>query len=131
VSEGAATDDLDGALAAFFDGRAEARVLFDVVLEAIEALGPCTMRVTKSQVAFSRRRGFAWAWTPDRYLRGETAPLVLSVALGRRDASPRWKEVVEPARGRWMHHLELTSASDVDAEVRAWLREAADAAGAR
>ena len=86
------------------------------------------MGVTKSQIAFSIRRGFAWAWTPDRWLRGETAPLVLSIALRRLDESPRWKEVVEPRPGHWMHHLELWSASEVDDDVRAWLLEASEAA---
>lgn len=113
--------DLDAALDAFFAGRPEARALFDLVRAAVEDVGPASMRVTKSQVAFTRRRGFAWAWTPDRYLKGETAPLVLSVALDARDPSPRWKEVVEPSPGRWMHHLELHEARDIDAEVRAWL----------
>jgi hypothetical protein len=36
----------------------------------------------------------------------------------------RWKEVVEPARGRFMHHLELTEAGDIDDQVRLWLYEA-------
>lgn len=122
----ALADDLDR----FFDRRPEARALFDVVRARIDALDVAgvRVRVTMSQIAFSRRRGFAWAWTPDRYLRGRTAPLVLSVALGRRDASPRWKEVVEPAPGRWLHHLELTEPGQVDAEVLDWLREAAGGA---
>ena len=119
---------LDEQLDAFFDDRAEAHSLFDAVRSLIEALGPVDLRVTKSQVAFSRRRAFAWAWMPDRYLRGETAPLVLSIALSRRDESPRWKEAVEPRPGRWMHHLELRSADELDDEVRAWLTEARDAA---
>jgi hypothetical protein len=122
-------DDLDQRLDIFFEGRAEARTLFDSMRAQIEALGSVELRVTKSQVAFSRRRGFAWAWTPDRYLRGETAPLVLSLALSRRDGSPRWKEVVEPRRGRWMHHLELRSTDELDDEVRGWLSEARDGAG--
>ena len=115
-------------LDAFFGDRAEARHLFDAVRALIEAIGPAKLRVTKSQVAFSRRRGFAWAWTPDRYLRGATARLVLSIALSRRDDSPRWKEVVEPTPGRWMHHLELRAIDELDDEVRAWLTEAAQEA---
>jgi hypothetical protein len=63
---------------------------------------------------------------PDRYLgRGHT-PLVLSLAFDSRRDSPRWKQVVEPAPGRYMHHLELRSASEIDDEVRGWLREAWD-----
>ena len=51
-------------------------------------------------------------------------PLVLTVALRHLDTSPRWKEVVEPAPGRFTHHLELRSPDQVDAEVRDRLAEA-------
>lgn len=39
--------------------------------------------MTKSQVAFYRRKAFAWAWMPGKYLRGRGAPLVLTLALRR------------------------------------------------
>ena len=112
----------------FFAGHAESRAIFGAVRAAVDAVGPAEVRVTKSQVAFRRKRAFAWAWMPDMYLKGGHAPLVLTVALRRRDASPRWKEVVEPAPGRFTHHLELRSPSDVDAQARRWLREAWDLA---
>ena len=108
----------------FFAGRTEARAIFDELSCSVESIGPAEVRVTKSQIAFRRRTGFAYAWTPDRYLRGDTAPLVLSVSLRRRDESPRWKEVVEPASGRFMHHLELRAPEEIDADVIAWLAEA-------
>jgi len=108
----------------FFTGHEPSRPLFDVVQQAIDALGPVDVRVTKSQIAFRRRVAFAWAWIPDRYLRGGHAPLVLSVALRRRDDSPRWKEIVEPRPGRFMHHLELYAPADIDDLVREWLAEA-------
>ncbi len=73
-------------------------------------------------------RGFAYLWLPGQYLRGPHADVVLSVALDRHDPSPRFKEVVEPAPGRWMHHLELDGPDEVDAEVVEWLREAASQA---
>ena len=50
-------------------------------------------------------------------------------AAGGRDHSPRWKQVVEPAPGRFTHHLELRSVDEVDDEVGGWLREAWEAAG--
>ena len=86
-----------GTLAAFFAGYEAARPLFAALRVAIAALGPAEMRVGRSQIAFRRRVAFAWAWVPGRYLRGGHAPLVLSVALRRRDDSPRWKQIVEPA----------------------------------
>jgi hypothetical protein len=108
----------------FFKGYEESRQLFDAVLNTIEVIGPAELRVTKSQIAFRHGKAFAWAWIPGKYLRGKTAPLVLSLAFRKREPSPRWKEIVEPSPGRFMHHLELYSANDIDSEVRDWLRDA-------
>jgi hypothetical protein len=108
----------------FFAGRDESRRIFEVLRGAVGALGPSEMRVTKSQVAFRRRRAFAWAWMPGAYLRGKQAPLVLTLALRRRSSSPRWKAIVEPAPGRFTHHMELRFGDEIDDEVRAWLQEA-------
>ena len=112
------------AVEAFFEGYEASRPLFDALWAAVQALGPAELRVTKSQIAFRHRVAFAWVWIPDRYLSGGHAPLVLSVSLRRRDDSPRWKEIVEPAPGRFMHHLELHGVGEVDDEVRRWLEEA-------
>lgn len=114
---------------AFFEGQLEARGLFESLRALVETVGLFELRVTKSQVAFRRRRAFAWAWRPGQYLHGQVAPLVLTVALPAWDESPRWKQVVEPAPGRFTHHLELYAASDLDGEVRGWLREAWEEAG--
>ena len=113
----------------FFGRQPGSRRIFDALHSAADALGPAQIRVTKSQVAFCRRRAFAWAWMPGVYLRGRHAPLVLTLSLRRRDPSPRWKEIVEPAPGRFTHHLELYSPTDIDDEVRGWLQEAWAAAG--
>lgn len=94
----------------------------------LQGLGGCSIRVTRSQAAFRRRRGFAYLWLPGRYLRRPSAEVVLSVALRRRDPSPRWKEVAHPARAHWMHHL-VHDPADIDSEVAGWLREAAERAG--
>ena len=111
-------------LEAFFAGYEASRPLFDTLWAVVQAIGPAELRVTKSQIAFRRRVAFAWAWIPDRYLRGGHAPLVLSLSLRRRDNSPRGKEIVEPAPGRFMHHLELHGVGEVDDEARRWLEEA-------
>jgi hypothetical protein len=112
----------------FFAGYDESRPIFDALRAAVEAIGPVELRVSKSQIAFRRRAAFAWAWIPNRYLRGRRAPLVLSVSFAYRHPSPRWKEIVEPAKRRFMHHLELHAAADVDNEVCGWLAEAWTAA---
>jgi len=128
VSSSVMSDPTDDSVVAFFTGYEAAQPLFEALRLAIDGLGPVTLRVGQSQISFRRRIAFAWAWTPDRYLRGNQAPLVLSVALRRRDPSPRWKEVVEPAPGRFMHHLELRDIGEIDDEVRDWLAAAYAAA---
>ena len=113
----------------FFAGYEASRHIFEILHDVMDTLGPVELSVGKSQIAFHQRIAFVWAWIPGKYLRGKPAPLVLTVALRRRDASPRWKEIVEPRPGRFTHHLELFSRQEIDQEVRAWLQEAWKLAG--
>jgi hypothetical protein len=108
----------------YFAGEEDSRRIFETLHSVVDSLGQVEIRLTKSQVAFRRRKAFAWAWIPGKYLRGRHAPLVLTLSLKRKDSSPRWKEIVEPAPGRFTHHLELYSAADINAEVISWLEEA-------
>lgn len=113
----------------FFAPYPRARRLYDVLERAVHAVGDVQVKVTKSQVAFRRRKTFAWAWVPERALKREgLAPLVLSVGLSHRDGSPRWKEVAAPAPGHFTHHVELYRTADIDDEVRGWLKAAYDEA---
>lgn len=111
----------------FFGAQMDSRRIFDAVREAVAAIGPAELRVTKSQVAFRRRTGFAFVWMPAMYIGKGDVPLVLTVGLRRRDDSPRWKQIVEPVAGHFTHHLELRSEVEVDDLVRHWLREAWEA----
>lgn len=113
----------------FFAGSTVGREAFRRVRSALEEIGPVEIRVSKSQVAFRRARGFAWLWMPGMYLAKPAADVVLSIALGRHDDSPRFKEVVHPTPRHWMHHLEIADARDIDDEVVGWLREAAERSG--
>lgn len=108
----------------FFAGHDESRQIFEALRRAVAGIGRAQLRVSKSQVSFRRRKAFAWAWMPGMYLHGAPPPLVLTVALRRRDASPRWKQVVEPYPGRFIHHLELRSNTEIDNEMVGWLQEA-------
>jgi len=112
----------------YFAGHPFALEVFQEVRARLEELGGAELRTTKSQVAFRRRRGFAYVWLPGQYLADPVADVVLSVVLDRRDPSPRWKEVAHPSPAHWMHHLEVTDLAQLDAEVSGWLREAAERA---
>jgi hypothetical protein len=109
----------------FFAGHPFALAVHDQVLEIVREFAPVDVRVSKSQVAFRLRRGFAYLWMPGQYLRHPDAEVVLSLSLGRHDDSPRWKEVAHPSARHWIHHLEVRDLADIDDEVAGWLREAA------
>ena len=108
----------------YFAGQEESRQMFETLRRAVDATGPTELVVTKSQIAFRRRKKFAWVWMPAQYLHRKSAPLVLTFCFHSRDTSPRWKEIVEPTPGRFTHHLELYSVTDVDDQVCNWLRDA-------
>ena len=118
---------MDQAVTDFFEGSPVGLATFERVSAALGAFSDVTVRVSRSQVAFRRRRGFAFLWRPGQYLRTPHAPVVLSIALSHRLPSARLKEVVRP--GPWMHHLEVNAATEVDDEVVQWLLKAADEAG--
>ena len=114
---------------AFFTGSPLGLAVYRRMLDVLGPVGDLDVRVSRSQVAFRRRRGFAWLWRPGQYLAHPDAEVVLSIALGRRDPSPRWKEVVHPSSRHWIHHLELQAVAEIDDEVAGWLAEAAARAG--
>lgn len=108
----------------FLAGSPLATAVFDRMQTVLGRLGPVDVRVSKSQVAFHRRRGFAYLWLPGTYLRKPDAEVVLSIALEWECDSQRFKEVAHPAPRIWQHHLEIHDVADVDAEVERWLQEA-------
>jgi hypothetical protein len=119
---------VDDAARAFFKGTDLGLAVYERVRSIVERGGPVEIRVGRSQVAFRRRRGFAFLWRPGQYLDRPDAEVVLSIALPRRLQSPRWKEVVQPSPRTWMHHLEVYSVLELDGEVEGWLHEAGAAA---
>jgi hypothetical protein len=110
------------------DGRDVATAVYERVHARLAELGPFQVSTSKSQIAFRRKRGFAYLWLPGQYLAKPSAEVVLSISLGRHDPSARFKEVVHVAPRHWMHHLELHGADEIDAVVVEWLREAAERA---
>jgi len=112
----------------FFANNRIALAVFQRVMAELSELGRVEVRVSRSQVAFRRDRGFAYLWLPGQHLTNPGAAVVLSIALGREDRSSRWKETVHPATRHWIHHLEVNDPDEIDDEVIAWLREGAERA---
>jgi len=111
-----------------FDGFPKTLAICRAVEHAVDALGEASVRVTKSQVAFRRRKGFAYLWRPGQYVASDV-PAVLSIALPDEIESERFKEVAHPDPHVWMHHLELQDVAQLDEQVRAWLAQAYASAG--
>jgi hypothetical protein len=110
------------------DGHPVAVSIYEKVRSCLADLGPYEARTSKSQIAFRRERGFAYLWLPGQYLKNPDAEVVLSIALGRRVPSERFKEIAHPAEHQWMHHLEVDEPGEIDDEVVEWLREALERA---
>jgi hypothetical protein len=115
------------AIAAFFADDPGGLAIFGRIDRAVRDAGGAEIRVSRSQIAFRRSRTFAIVWWPGRYVRSDV-PAVLSLALPERVDDPRFKQVVHPSARTWMHHLELRTPDEVDAQVRSWLVRALEAA---
>ena len=116
-------------IAEFFADSPEALAIHSALVACVSNIGEAEFRISKSQIGLFRKHVFAAIWKPKQYLKGKRPPLVLSIYLKRRDDSCRWKEIVEPAKGRFTHHVELASSEDVDDFIAARLREAWLSAG--
>lgn len=113
----------------FFQGRSASKRLFNAITREVDQLGDATVQVSKSQIAFRRKRNFASVWIPDQYLKSRLiAPLVLTLSFSQPDSSSRWKEIIAVGPKRFTHHLELYRESDIDEQVRRWLRTAWESA---
>jgi hypothetical protein len=107
----------------FFAPNDKAVSIFRALARSLVALEGVRVVVSKSQVAFRARRGFAYAWAPNRYVKSDV-PVVVSIALREQLHSSRFKEVAHPSPSTWMHHVELRLVNDVDREVIGWLKRA-------
>ena len=52
----------------FFAGRPDGSAVAAEVSRVVSSLGPHDVRISRSQVAFRRRTGFAYLWRPGQYV---------------------------------------------------------------
>ena len=108
-----------------FAGRPEAFKLFEIVRAYIESLGPVDVTPTKTQVSFGAKTKFAWVWLPQMWIKKQPEnTIVLTFDADHRIGDRRIKQAVEPRPGRWTHHVVMAKASDLDRNVKRWLKEA-------
>lgn len=112
----------------FFDGRPGALLLYGVfeqkVLSEVDGV---TVKVQKTQIAFSNRHNFAFvSFLPVRKAKERPEVyIVVTFGLGYCVESPRIDAAVEPYPGRWTHHVLIAGAGEVDDELMGWVKEAA------
>ena len=107
----------------FFDGRPAGQAIYRAVARYVLAMDGVSVRATRSQVAFTRRRDFALVWRPGQYVASDV-PAAVSFALPHPLTSDRITSVAHPSPKAWMHHVELRSPAEFDTELRAWLEDA-------
>jgi len=92
------------------------RQIFEAVRDHLEGLGPVIVEPVGVGILFKHRRTFV-------ELRPKARWVDLSVGLNRRLTDPRITRTTKTATARTYHGVRLTSAADVDEQVRAWLTE--------
>ena len=101
-----------------FEGKPpEVRRLFDRVRAMIEAIGPVKVLPEKTRIAFQVRMSFAQLTPRKQWLDGH-------VVLARRLESPRFRKVETFSPRNHLHTFRISSAAEIDEELRAWLAEA-------
>lgn len=95
--------------------------------------GQVRIQVKKSQISFANRHLFcAVSFTPVRRAAQRPDPfLTVTFGLPHRLLSPRIDAAVEAYPGRWTHHVMLGSTEDVDGQLLAWLKAAAEFSNAK
>jgi hypothetical protein len=97
--------------------RPEIRALFEQVVAAVHEIGPVRILPEKTRIAFQVRMSFAQVTPRQNWIDGH-------VVLARRLEHPRFRQIQTFSPRNHLHAFRLTQPSDIDAEFRAWLREA-------
>jgi len=92
------------------------RKLFDRYVAAVRRFGPVTVIPQKTRISFQGRVRFAGAVVRRNWLEG-------GVWLTRRDPHPRFFRVEVPMPGCYVHRFRIASLEDIDAHLRAILKE--------
>lgn len=104
----------------FCTGQVPETTLYRAIEEKILSRYPdVSVKHDRTQTAFVRAVQFAWVSMPRR--KADAGAVTLSIGLPSRMESPRIQYAAEVAPGRWMHHLLIRSADELDDEALEWL----------
>jgi len=101
--------------------KASLRPIHDLLMTAIVEFGPFEIAPKKGYVSLRRRRQFAMV--------GPATNTRVEVGLNVKNLEPHARLLEQPAGSMCNYKVRLADASEVDAELIAWVRRAYDAAG--
>ncbi|MDE5746992.1 MAG: hypothetical protein K2I21_05385 [Acetatifactor sp.] len=112
----------------FFDKHMDALPLYETLEEKImKEIENVQRKVQKSQISFYNKHLFACVSFAKVRKKKDCPPIfiVVTFGLGHRLESPRIEAATEPYPNRWTHHLLISDAKEIDAELLSWIKEAA------
>jgi len=104
-------------LDALFEGRDEARILFDLLLDHVRRCGPVKVLPEKTRIAFQVRMSFM-AVTPRK------SSLAGHFVLARRTEHPRFARIETISARNQVHHFKIETPDDLDDQFDQWIAEA-------
>jgi len=105
-------------LASHFEGKsATIREIFDRFRAALQEIGPVKVLPEKTRIAFQVRMSFAQLTPRRAWVDGH-------LVLDRRVSSPVFTRIESFSPRNHLHAFRLTTADDVDEELRRWMRDA-------
>jgi hypothetical protein len=107
--------------AIYTGAKAGLRPLHDAVIAAIQALGDFEQAPKKSYVSLRRKKQFAMV--------GPATKDSIEIGLNAKDLPAHARLKVQPPGGMCQATTRITSAAEVDAALKGWLKRAYDAAG--
>ena len=113
----------------FFNDHMDALPLYERLEGLIlEQIPDVKIKVSKTQISFSNKRGFAFvSFTPCRKAKERPEVwMTVTFGLSYQKDSPRIDAATEPYPNRWTHHVMVGSEEEIDAELMGWIREAAE-----
>lgn len=110
----------------FFNGKMDELALYNALYERMAGeLPDFSVKVSKTQISFSNKYGFAYVSSPDRRMRGRQGIyIIVTFGLNRHEPHPRIAGAVEPYPGRWTHHVVVQAMDEIDAQLMGWIKEA-------
>lgn len=109
----------------FFDKMPQAMPLYSMFKKRMRIKYPdIEIKIQKSQIAFSNKRGFAYVWLPVRKMKNRSDVYInVSFCLPYPLDSSRIVQSIEPYPGRWMHHVIIQDKNEIDLELMNWVNE--------